>query len=101
MPTRILCLLLVTLTACATTAAREEPPEARFVSGQTTVAQVVQALGQPTTWVVEADGARTLVYVATVWPVQAYTPFGFLAGGPASPTQQVRIFAFGPDGVLR
>jgi outer membrane protein assembly factor BamE (lipoprotein component of BamABCDE complex) len=70
---------LLTLTACATTIGRDydQGKVSQFVPGQTTMAQVIAALGQPQERETESDGSVRFhyQYIVSKNSVGDYVPF--------------------------
>lgn len=92
------------LAACASTGVKVDPNAmASFKVGQTTQAEVVGRLGEPTTSVVTANGERQLTYTyaeAQVRPENFIPVVGLFVGGVDSKATSV-VLIFDANGVLK
>ncbi|MHB8285774.1 MAG: hypothetical protein ACYDD1_14000 [Caulobacteraceae bacterium] len=97
------CASALFLVSCASSGTMVTDAEAgQFISGQTTMAQVISTLGKPTTITHMADGQAILSYshVAAHASAASYVPVvGLLAGG-AKGTATTATFAFDAAGRL-
>jgi hypothetical protein len=97
------CLALM-LSACMASGVRVTPEQAaKFERGKTTYTEVITALGPPTTQMLGADGARTVIYgysEAHPRPASFIPIIGPLVGGADSRTNVVML-RFDAGGVLQ
>lgn len=96
-------VLLAVLCSCYSAGVRVDEHQARkFKAGETTYADVVRELGEPTSIVTKSDGPRSALYTYTTGSAKAATfiPIvGLFAGGADVKVVQT-AFNFGADGRL-
>lgn len=83
----VMCLVVLSLTACTTTGKEVKQEQlSHFVKGKTTYAQVVKELGEPNGLEVHQDGSKSAIYMSEKFDPKAYIPFvgGFIAGPPSA-----------------
>lgn len=97
------CLLAAALAGCAASGVKVTDSHlAAFKEGETTEAQVIAALGQPTTRMRMPDGTVIIVYAYSAYSVrpQTFIPIvGGFVGGADGQASSVSL-TFGPDGKL-
>ena len=99
----LLLFLGIVLTRCAATGTKVAPDQlTQFERGKTTYADVVAALGKPTSMALAADGSRHLIYTYTQnqmkWETFVPIVAMFSQGATAETTTVTLDFA--PTGVL-
>ena len=102
-------LLLQTSALVSPAASEKDAPTAAVASqpeyqvGKTTFADVTAKLGDPNSSTSMADGTRIVAYATSRTRVKgsSFVPvIGLFAGGAKS-RMSVKVFTFGPDGVLK
>lgn len=91
------------LTACGATGVQVKPTQlTSFKKGETTEAEVVSKLGNPTSQTITSDGNTTVMYSYMAYqarPVTFIPIVGAFAGG-ADVQSSFVMFRFGPDGKM-
>jgi hypothetical protein len=92
------------LAGCASSGTKvTEAQASQFIKGQSTEAEVIAKLGQPTSSSRAADGSRADIYMYSQAQARAenFIPVVGLMAGGADATRTAVIFHYGPDGVLK
>lgn len=78
-------------------------PEQEYKVGVTTLADVTATLGKPNSTATVSDGTVVVSYVSSRTRVKGATfvPIVGLFAGGAKSRMVIRVFTFGPDGLLR
>jgi len=96
-------LISILLTGCAASGVKvDEKRLAEFQKGKTTYAEVVQALGQPTSTVLDGNGSRMAIYSYAAYRTrpETFIPYiGVFVGGSDMNSSAV-VFSFDQSGVL-
>ena len=95
----VMCLIVLSLSACASTTAGnkfDQETFSHFVKGKTTYDEVVRELGEPSSLIKNADGSKTAEYrylTRTTKP-ESYIPIvgGFLGGYNSEQNTAVLMF---------
>ena len=93
----VMCLIVLSLSACASTTAGnkfDQETFSHFVKGKTTYDEVVRELGEPSSLTKHADGSKTAgyLYMAMTIKPESYIPIvGSFLGGSNSETNMAEL----------